>query len=237
MQACRFDKLRVSPAVWAMVMVSSCFAWSVELPREEFLKLSSPKFHDRESAQTELLAWARLQPEPAMAELFRQSRIAEDPEVRGRCLKILRELVNDEYSKEGEGYIGIGLKDEIGNVPGDPNPRNMIRVTQVQPDTPAQRADLRLNDLIVGLDQDVWHELGASQLFREKIRMLKPNTKVVLKVFRDGGLITLSVTLGRRPLMADHLFFNGSNMEVEASERAAKEAYFRLWLSQRKLKK
>ena len=129
-----------------------------------------------------------------MDELFRQSRIAEDPEARERCLSILRELVIDGYAKEGEGYIGIGLRPEIGNVPGDPNPRGVIRVTQVQPDTPAQKADIRLNDLIVGLDREVWHEVDASLVFREKIRMMKPNTKVELKILRDGVVSAVNIS-------------------------------------------
>lgn len=228
---------RIYPTVWAVMQLSSCLAWSLELPGKEFLNLRSHKFQDRESAQAELLAWARMQPEPAMDELFRQSRIADDPEVRERCLNILRELVIDDYAKEGEGYIGIAMRPEIGNVPGDPNPRGVIRVTLVQPDTPAQKADIRMNDLIVGLDQDVWREVDASLVFREKIRMLKPNTKVELKILRDGVVTAVVVSLARRPLMADQLFFNGQNLDMEASERVAKEAYFRLWLSQRKLKK
>lgn len=220
-----------------MILFSPSLAWSCELPHEEFLKLGSTKFHEREFAQAELLTWARKQPEAAMTELFGQSRSAGDPEVRERCLNILRELVNDEYSKEGEGYIGIAMKPEIANVPGDPKPRSVIRVTLVQPDTPARKAEIRPNDLIVGLDDDVWHEVDASQLFREKIRMMKPTTKVELQLLRDGGVIKVSVNLARRPLMADNLLFNGQNMDVESSELAAKESYFRLWLSQRKSRK
>ena len=229
--------IRIHPAVWAVILFSSSLAWSLELPQKDFLNLGSQKFHDREAAQSNLLAWSRTQPEPAMDELFRQSKIADDPEVRARCLSILRELVIDDYAKEGEGYIGIGLRPEIGNVPGDPVPRGVIRVAMVQPDTPAQKADIRLNDLIVGLDQDVWHEVDASLAFREKIRMMKPNTKVELKILRDGVVSSVNVGLARRPLMADQLFFNGQNFDMETSERTAKEAYFRLWLSQRKLKK
>ena len=47
-------------------------------------------------------------------------------------------LVTDEYLKEGEGYIGIALamKDDIVTVPGDPKPRNVIRVMEVRADTP-----------------------------------------------------------------------------------------------------
>ncbi len=224
-------------AVGVVWLLSGCIAWCLDLPVESFLKLTSQEFHVREHAQAELLAWGRQRPEPAMAELYRQTQVAADPEARERCLNILRELVTDEYLKNGEGYIGIGLIDDLANVPGEPAPRNAIRIIQVQQDSPGLHAGIRLNDLIVGLDDETWHGNDASRPFREKIRTLKPNTRVNLKILRNGEMLDLKVNLGRRPLMADHLFFNGQNFDPEASERAAKEAYFRQWLNQRKSKK
>lgn len=222
------------PAKCVCMLAGTLFsAEAIELPPEALSGLGSRQFPERESAQVELLGWARAQPGPAMDELLRQSRTADDPEVRERCLSVLRALVMDEYLKEGEGYIGIGLKDEISDVPGEPKPREVIRVTQVQPDSPGAHAGIKQNDLIVGINGKVWHEI----LFRENVRMMKPNMKVDLKILRDGGLLDLKVTLGRRPLAADVLFFNGQISDPEAMERAAKEAYFRRWLSLRKLPK
>lgn len=211
--------------------------FSLELPSKAFFDLGSRDFRAREIAQSELLAWSRKQPEWAMTELLRLSREAEDPEIRQRCLDILRDLVMDEYSREGEGFIGIALKDEIANVPGDPKPRRVIRVTEVRMDTPAQQAGIQLNDLVVGLAGQVWHDEDASLLFREKIRAMKPNAKVDLRILRNGELVDCKVILGRRPLQVDMPFFNGRDFDPQAVERAAKEAYFRRWMSQRKLQK
>ena len=237
MQASETTTLTRMLVVGGAMLIASFHGWALELPLTVFSHLRSNEFREREVAQSELLAWARRQPEPAMLEILRQSRIADDPEVRQRCLDVLRDLVIDEYLKEGEGFIGIAMKDEISNVPGDPKPRNVIRVTEVRVDTPGQRAGIKLNDLVVGVDGQVWYEVDASLPFREKIRTLRPNTKVELKILRDGGLIELRVILGRRPLLADNPFFNGQNFDPEASERAAKEAYFRRWLSQNKSRK
>lgn len=205
----------------------------VELPPKALSGLDSQQFREREIAQVELLDWARAQPLPAMDELLRQSRMAGDPEVRERCLGVLRALVTDEYLKEGEGYLGISLRDEISDVPGESKPRGVIRVMMVQADTPAELAGIRQNDLIVGINGEVWQDV----LFRANVRMMKPNMKVDIKILRDGGLIDLKVTLGRRPLIADIAIFPGQTFDSEATERAAKEAYFRRWLSQRKLPK
>lgn len=211
---------------WTLIPVAA-----VELPPKVLSSLASRQFREREVAQVELLDWARAQPGPVMDDLLKQSRVADDPEVRERCLGVLRALVTDEYLNEGEGYIGIGLQDEIADVPGEPKPRGVIRVLQVQAGTPAERAGIRQNDLIVGINGEVWQEV----LFRENVRMMKPNAKVDLKILRNGGLVDLKVTLGRRP--PDPQFFNGQIFDPEAMERAAKEAYFRRWLSQRKLPK
>jgi predicted metalloprotease with PDZ domain len=219
------------------LLASSISGWSFEIPPKTLASLGSREFREREIAQVELLGWSRRQPEASMTELLRQSRKAEDPEVRQRCLNVLHELVIDEYSREGEGFIGIALKDEISNVPGDPKPRRVIRVTEVRLDAPARQAGIQLNDLIVGLNDQVWHDEDASPPFREKIRAMKPDTKVVLEVLRDGELIDCKVTLARRPVLADRPFFNGQNFDPEASEQAAKDAYFRRWLNQRKLPK
>ncbi len=208
-------------------------AAAVEIPAESLSNLGSSQFHEREAAQLKLLDWGRNQPDAAMGEFLRQHRVASDPEVRLRCLLILRDLVADEYMKEGEGYMGIGLKDEISDVPGEPKPRNLIRVTMVQAGTPADRAGIQIGDLIAGVGGELWPE----EVFRQKILMMKPNTKVDLGIVRNGVLISLQVILGRRPLSVGNGFFNGQNIDPEAAERAAKEAHFRRWLSQRKLQR
>ena len=229
-------KLLISAiALW---FISCAFAWSVELPKKELADLGSQEFRVRESAELELLAWGRQQPEPAMNELLRQSRIADDPEVRERCLRVLRDLVNDEYLREGgEGYLGISMSrlDEFKNIAGDPQPRNVVRVLLVAPDSAAQLAGLQLNDLIAGLDDLTWHEGAAAASLEKRIRSLKPNSTVTLKVVRDDKLIDLKAVLGRRPASANNLLFNDPNFNPESLERAEKEAYFRRWLSRRKL--
>jgi hypothetical protein len=221
-------------SVMAWFLASPAVSWAIELPAGPLANLKAEAFLKRESAQAELLAWARGHPELAMDELFRYSKVADDPEVRERCLAVLHELVNDEYQKEGEGFIGIRMLEEIANVPGDPNPRSVIRVLQVMPDTAAQQAGLQPNDLIAGLGDLVWREGGVTLLFGEKIRQFKPHTKVTLKVLRNGNLMDLEVILGKRPLSANNPFLDPQQMDPAAAEKAAKDAYFRRWLERRK---
>jgi hypothetical protein len=231
-------RLRVTNVAAVISIVASLTGWATEPPAQAIEGLGSAEFRRREIAQKELLEWGRKQPGQAMPELLLRSRSAADPEVRERCLSVLRSLVTDEYLKEGEGYIGIALalKDEIIELPGDPLPRHAIRVVEVREGTPGQRAGIQLNDLIVGLERETWQGVEASPLFREKIKTMKPNSNAELRILRNGDLMDLKVKLGRRPLMAD-MFFNGQNFDPEASERAAIETYFRRWLSQQKSEK
>jgi len=205
---------------------------AVELPADVVARLASEKFSIREKAQAELLDWSCTQRDAAMVELFRQSRDADEPEVRQRCLAVLRDLVNEDYLKSGEGYVGILMQDELARVPGDKNPRSVIRLGHVVPNSAGDQAGLKPNDLVAGVDEEVWRDVPASAPFKEMIRKLKPGTKVTLKVLRDGNLQDIVVKLGKRPFAADDSI--GLDMNLEALEKKAKDNFFRQWMSQQK---
>jgi hypothetical protein len=208
--------------------------WCLDLPAGPLSNLQSDEFRIREAAQAELLAWARKRPDSAMDVLFRISRTHGDPEVRERCLAVLRELVNDEYLKEGEGFLGVRMQDEKALVPGDQKLRSVIRVIQVVPDSAAQRAGVKFNDLIAGLDEKAWHDEAALVPFMNHIRQIKPGHRVTLRILRNGGMIDLPVKLGRRPLFSENPFFGQRQADIEAAERTARDAYFHRWLELRK---
>lgn len=230
MKSLRPTLLVIMLTCWTVPAVS----WSAQLPDSILLNLSSEDFRKRESAQDELLVWARDQREPAIEELFRQTRLAGNPEVRERCMDVLRELINEDYLRDGKGYVGIRMQDEIAKIPGDPKPRSVIRVTLVMPDSAAELAGLQVNDLIAGLADQVWYQGLASMPFGEKVRDMKPETKIKLKILRNGNLMDFEVKLGRRPLYADNLFFEGSLEDLDEVERQARDAYFLNWLKQKR---
>lgn len=223
----------VITAVWLMALCAD-FCFAIQLPVGPLADLKSEEFRKREAAQEELLAWSLLQPKAAKDALFQQSRMADDPEVRERCLAILRKLVDDEYSKDGEGFIGIEMRDEELVLPGNAKSLGVIRVTRVVRDSAAAKAGLQLNDLILGFDNHVWDDKLISLPFREQIRQLKPNSKITLNLMRKGKSLSLPVTLGRRPPMVDNLPFGERVEDQAAVEQAAKDNYFRHWLERRK---
>lgn len=219
-------------------------AGSIELPAGLLDGLKSEKFAEREHAEAELLAWARQRPDDSMEALYQQSRKAEDPELRERCFSVLRELVSDEYLRNGVGYMGIRMNPntEAVNVPGEVDPRFAIRVLQVEPETPAQKAGLVGGDLMLGVDDAVWHQDDTSATVSDKIKSLKAGTRVTIKLFRAGKIVEVPLVLARRPAAADLLQFQfGMGMQINpdslaAADRAAKEDYFRRWLAARKAK-
>ena len=226
----------------AMAGFAVC-ARGIELPAALTEGLKSEKFAERERAQAELLAWTRQRPDASMEALYQQSRTAEDPELRQRCFSVLRELVTDEYLRNGVGYIGIRMNPntEAVNVPDEAQPRFAVRVLQVEPGTPAQKAGLVGGDLLLGVDDAVWQQEDTSASVSEKIKSLKAGTRVTIKLFRDGKIVEVPLVLARRPAAADLLQFQfglgGFQISPEAAaaaDRAAKEDYFKRWLAARK---
>lgn len=228
-------ELRKVLQIGMAVSLSPSLLLAVELPQAPLSTLKSLRFKEREKAQGDLLKWGRERPEQAKEEFFTQTQIAEDPEVRERCQEILRDLIMDEYAKLGEGFVGIAMGDDQKLLPGDPLLRSVIVVTLVQDGSPADLAGLQINDIIVGLNGQVWHNTEASPAFREAIQGTKPGSKVKLQVMRNEVMLDVTVTLSRKPIIQqNHLFFNRGTEGAEAMEQAAKEAYFQRWLSQRK---
>lgn len=209
--------------------------FAVELPAELLGGLASENFQDREKSEDSLLAWSRQRPKESMPALYAQSRSHESPEVRSRCLDVLKELVTDEYLREGEsGYIGIMMAEQRVAVPGDPEQRMAILITDVVPGTPAEKFGLAVGDLIVGVDDHVWREFGAALAFGEEIKKYRPATKVSLKLLRKGEVVEVPLVLGRRPADMVGRFMGLTAEEIAESDRIAKERYFRQWVERQK---
>ena len=69
-------------------------------------------------------------------------------------------------------------------------------LTEVTPDTPAERAGLRAGDTILAVnDEEVTLAMDLAQI----IRKYKPGDTVTLRYSRDGNEKTATVTLGQHP--------------------------------------
>lgn len=217
-----------------MVTLNPCMA--LELPSDVLNRLASEQFAVREKAQLELLDWARGHRDDAMDELFRQSRQADEPEVRQRCVAVLKELVNDEYLKTGQGYVGILMQDDLAQIKGEDKPRHVIRVGMIVPGTAGEKAGLQVNDVITGVNGQIWKDGPASLSFGNQIKGMKPGTKITLQLLKGEQIKNLEVTLSKRPVAIENNPFMDPTVDLSALEAAAKEEFFRQWMQSRKTK-
>lgn len=209
-----------------------------EPPGAAVSALASESYAERETAQKELLDWGRTRREAALPIFLKLAESADDPEVRERCMSILRELVGDDYRSTFEGFIGISLSEMAVRVPGEKLPRQGVNVSMVFPGTPGERDGLLVNDVIIAVNGKSWERNQLLlPLFQEKIRNFKPGTRVELRVLRAGKTIEVPVVLGGMVPYRDRVQMGTLMLDPAAIERAGVEAYFRNWLAKRRASK
>lgn len=199
-----------------------------ELPAQAMSKLSAEEFKVREEAQRDLLNWAREHEEQAPALLFEHHRKSDDPEVKFRCMEILKDLARDGYARHGKGFIGIQMMDEMVAVPGEEQPKAAIRITSVLPGLAAEKAGLKAGDLIVGINGKGWPP-PATETMREQVMDMKPTTKITLQVLRDQKVEDVDVTLVKRPITADNPMLERMPGRAAELEERMWEEYFQRW--------
>jgi len=205
------------------------------IPKGLLKALESEDFKARETAQADLLAWTRKNPKVAVTELLRLSSEtgSPSPEVRERCMQVLRQLAGDDFAKEGDGYLGVRMSDRMVQMPGNKPDRWAVVVIEVVANSAAAKCGLKAGDAILELDGQTWQR-EASKPFSEQIRKRKPGTRVRLRVLRDGALEDLRVELGRRPADADQLMPGVDPEGHKVLEQQAVDAHFERWLLEKK---
>jgi C-terminal processing protease CtpA/Prc len=174
-----------------------------------------------------LLEWARGSKKGAGVEIFRLSRATDDPEVQKRSSEILRQLSDEDYLSDGQGYLGITMLEERLKALPDGKQRTGIRILSLVRDSPADQAGLKEGDLIMALDGQVWNEIGAVTVFGDVIGRKKPLVEVVLTVKREeADPVDFKVKLGRRPI--DDL--REARGSLRLLDEQARERHFRIWL-------
>lgn len=222
---------------WVLALVP---AMALEPPPDALTaRLGSEDYKERMAAQGALIEWARKDPGQAKDWLFGQSVGHADPEIRRRFTAVLKDLIDEEYLKDGEGYVGIMMMPIKAQVPGVPAERFGVSISLVVPDSAAAKAGLAVGDVIVEAGDQVWKDASVVEQFSAWVRGHKPGQKVTLKVMRNGKILEQELVLGRRPPESGMLLFgeppDSATLAREAQE--AKDAYFRNWFEQRKAAK
>jgi len=98
------------------------------------------------------------------------------------------------YGKVEHGYMGIGISDitpENSKFFEASNNQGAV-VSQVQSDSPAAKAGLKVGDVITGIDGNTVVDAGSLQA---EVSSKRPGTQIELKVLRDGKDTTIPITL------------------------------------------
>ncbi len=115
-----------------------------------------------------------------------------------RALKLVPKLIRGETI--ARGYLGVVM---TGGRPGEDRMRRLgwaepggVVITEVVPDSPASRSDLRPDDIIVEFaGQPIASNANVTQAVADTV----PGTVVSLKVFRQGEFVTVEVEIGAQP--------------------------------------
>lgn len=86
---------------------------------------------------------------------------------------------------KGQGFLGVGLVDNSG-----------VSITRVEPGSPADKAGIRFNDIILSIDSVKVPNVNDA---REVITRLRPGSIVAVDVRRGEQFLTIKVRVGVRP--------------------------------------
>jgi len=215
----------------ASLILSSPYVFAENIPAELLKSLSSESFDQRESAEDQLTELAAKRDEKFIDKIYDLCLESTDPEVRKRCMSVLRKISDKNYLKDGKGFLGILMVEEIVRFEGEEKVRVCVRVSQVVADSPAAEFGLKEKDLIIALDGQKWHKAGDLAEFMKLIAEKKPLENITLSIVRGDAAepFELEVILGKRPLEDLRFLGRGNLEELHARSRAVN---FNKWLEE-----
>ena len=184
---------------------------------------------------TELEAWVLSDQAKAKKILLKKYLRCPDPEVRIRLL----ELLERSYFPI-RGFIGITMRstlwDQFGRLKKDKIAMG-VRVTNVGKGTPAELSGLKVDDVILKIDQ--WTVKGDTDVtakVSEQIRKHSPNTPISLQIARGEEMLTLSLKLGVLPVPSARARTlragSDSRSDVLPTSLRAEISGFQAWLAE-----
>ena len=160
--------------------------------------LGSPDYDERRRA-TEVL---KSKDKSFAVELKRIYRSEHDHEIRLRLLEIAEHLFMRTAQEQMGGFLGISLRAvDDRDDPRLSEGQAAIRVEQVLPGTAADRAGLRVKDLIIAVeDESLDIAKHDTSEFITLIGSKLPGTAIRLVVLRDKEPFQVTVVLGHKPV-------------------------------------
>lgn len=110
--------------------------------------------------------------------------------------KVMTDIV--EKGRVVRGWLGVGIQNitpDLAETFNLDKPEGVV-VTEIMEDSPAEKADLKVEDVIIGLNGE---RIKNVTHLSTRVGSTDPGTKVQLKILRDGDEKTVSVTIGEYP--------------------------------------
>ena len=190
--------------------------------------------------------WSSQNPSQS-ADVFLQWAKSDDhPELRERALELLKKVARSEYGKFGQGFIGITMGNPVELAhSGLSSPTYGIPIAALHEKSPANRAGLRVGDIIFAVGDHRWTNAtdvsSKTQGISAKIREVGVNVFVRLQLLRSDQLLTIEVQTARRPAGLDQMRLevgplgivvpNQELIDRLSKEESESEAYFYEWLN------
>ena len=107
-------------------------------------------------------------------------------------------------------WLGVStqvLTAELAEAIGLPSQSRGVRLSQVFPNTPAERAGMKAGDLLFRIDGQIIQAYRPEdvEVFGNMIKQYRVDSTVGFEVWRDGEKIDLNATLDKRPTPANEL--------------------------------
>jgi len=210
-------------------------------------KMNSDEFDVRSKAYAELKVWAKKNLESSPEQLYKLWNGSRQPEAKSRCYVLMKETAIQRKFGKGKGFIGIRMQEIAIMDPADKGQEKKeklagIQITFVMVDTPGEKAGLKINDTILGVDTLKFGkakippanaqfgfkqvDFGIVTRFGEYIKSKQPDDTVTLHILRGIKEMEVKVTLMKRPASADVGVFGGG----EANPQDEKDLFFKTWL-------
>jgi S1-C subfamily serine protease len=111
--------------------------------------------------------------------------------IASHCLSLLTMVLlypaprDPEPDEKGKGFFGVQLVDNGG-----------VLITRVEPGSPADKAGIRINDVIRAIDTA---DISTVEDARDIIGRLRPGRVTQVEVLRGATMVNIRVKVGGRP--------------------------------------
>ncbi|MFC7339051.1 PDZ domain-containing protein [Haloferula chungangensis] len=226
----------------ATMAVATLGASGLEPPAALIKNLGADAYPERMAAERALSEWALNRGDEAKTALLELSKTSGDPEIRRRSLSALKTVVIKELTDQRPGFVGIRMgvvelsAEAAGGGVG-------VQVEAVTPGTPAEKAGIRVADVILKLDGKGWTRQEAQHEFAERIGGKRGGDKVKFEVLRGEERLEFELVLAHRPWSLgtynQTLQFRGGDPffmpnQIPPDEKSAEELAFQEWLEKQK---